>query len=298
MIIIYGNYALAFTISDNGPHDAAFLTSSQNMNDGRIGLVCSMKWSSGTQTTGSYVEIGFTITQIFDAIAMIGGLMISNVVGLPKGLRCVAGGIDQVLTQNALGELQAAWLPQAASNTGFFRIYNDDGVSGHPVAANAVFGIGEVLVGRAISLPTLIAPSSGGPPSAALNDPTAFTRMDSGSLYQCMRKPWDTYQATLGMFTTAQAFGGSKSNIPSGGNPPGVIDINRLRGILSTSAVCGVCDFPSSGFGAGTVQANGMRYDQAFMQPNWIVARPSEPGSITMDQAPYCSWNPTFAKTA
>ena len=296
MIIVYGAYQLTFAISGSGANDAAFLTSSQNMNDGRIGLVCSMKWISGTQGIGDYVDLTITISDPLDPTAAIGGVMVSNVVGLPAGLHLEVNSQVQVLTYNPLGELQATWLPALTGNTLVIRILNYNGIT-HPVAANQVFGIGEIVIGRAISLPSLVSPSTGSAPSRVLNDPTAFTRVDSGSLYQCMRKPWDTYTATLGPFTTAQAYGGASSNIPSGGNPAGVIDISRLRGILSTTPVCALCDFPSAGFGAGTL-TNGIRYDQSFMQPNWIVARPTDPGAITVDQAPYSSWSPTFAKTA
>lgn len=294
MIIGYGNFTLTFAISGSGANNAAFLTSSANMNDGRIGLVCSMRWISGTQTTADYVDITITISDPLDATAAIGCLGVSNVVGLPEGLHLQVGSTVQALTMNGLGELQAWWLPATTGNSIVLRIRNDNGTT-HPVAASAVFGIGEIFVGRAIHLKSLVTGS--GNPTAGLNDPTAFTRVDSGSLYQCMRKPWDTYQANLGSFTTAQAYGGSASNLPSGGNPAGVIDIRRLRGILSTSALCALCDYPSSSFGGGTVQ-NGIRYDQSFMQPNWIIARPSDPGAITMDQPPLSSWNPVFAKTA
>lgn len=295
MIIIYPGYGLTFAIGDNGgvPH-AAFLTSSQNMNDGNIGLVTSMRWSSGAQTTASYVEITCTITDPLDATAPIGGVMVSNVVGLPAGLKLSVNGVDQVLVENALGELQATWLPvMSASNTLVIRIKNDKGGTS-PISAGAVFGIGEILIGRVISLPSLVA--AGMSPSKGLTDPTAGARMDSGSLYQCMRKPWDTYQATLGLFTRKQAFGGSTSNLQAGSNPASVIDINKLRGILSKAAVCAVCDYPSAGGAA--IAANGIRYDQNFMQGNWIIARPSDPGHITEDQSPYCTWRPVFAKTA
>lgn len=294
MILGYGNYSLSFAISSNGAGDAAFLTSSGNMNDGRIGLVCSMRWSSGSQTTSNYVDITVTVSDPLDATAAIGCVGVANVTGLPAGLKLTVNAVDQVLVQNALGELQAWWLPQTTGNSFTIRIHNDNGTK-HPVAASAVFGIGEIFVGRAIQLPALV--QSGSTPTAGLQDPTAFQRTDSGSLYQCMRKPWDTYQATFGYFTTSQAYGGSSSNIQSGGNPAGVIDIRRLRGILSTSTLCALCDYPSASFGAGTV-SGGLRYDQTFMQPNFIIARPSDPGAITMDQPPLSSWSPTFAKTA
>ena len=78
----------------------------------------------------------------------------------------------------------------------------------------------------------------------------------------------------------------------SGANPAGKIDIETLIDILSTTRLAMVCPVANKG-GAGTV-VNGVRYDQDFMQPNWILARPLAIGGLMMDQDPFWTWAPQW----
>jgi hypothetical protein len=173
-----------------------------------------------------------------------------------------------------------------------FRIFNDVGGTS-PIVAASEFSIGEIFIGRVVSLCTLAQSS----PSSELNDPTAYSRSAGGQLWQLMRKPFRQVGATLGRFTTRQTKGGLESDIPDGGNPAGVIDIQTLRELLATTAVCAVCDTPSAGQGEGSVQ-DGIRYDQDFMQTNWMLARPSSIGTITLDQWPKWSWPVQFMEAS
>ncbi len=215
MIIGYGGYTLTFAINSSTADPlkkAAFLTSSSNMNDGRSGLVCSMSWDNDTQSTASWVDITVTISDPLDSGTAAQGVVgLVNVVGLPEGLRCVVGSTTQALVANDLGELNAWWLPLTTGNTCTIRLKNDNG-STHPiVTAGTTFGIAEIFIGRAISLPTMT--GNGSDPNSDLQDPTAFNRIDAGSLFQTMRRPWGTVAQTLGPFSAAQAVGGLRLRI-------------------------------------------------------------------------------------
>ena len=142
-----------------------------------------------------------------------------------------------------------------------------------------------MIVGRVLDLPSLIYNN----PTRAPQDPTAFQRSAGGQLWQLMRKPWWTAGATFGRFSIADAKGGAASTLANGGNPAGVIDIQTLMMSLSTTAVCAVCDTPHGGVNITT--ANGISYNQEFMQGNWLLARPSQIGSLTDDQPPLWSWS-------
>lgn len=288
MIIGYGGYTLTFAITGQSGSGAAFLTPSSNMADGRTGTVCALKWTDGTQNTSSYVDITVTISSPLDTVARQGVAGICNVIGLPEGIRVTIGGKVQDLVAGARGELSSWVLPAANGNTMVIKINNNVSATS-PIVAGQEFAIGEIFVGRAVSLCTLAQSS----PSSDLNDPTAYSRSAGGQLWQLMRKPFRQVGATLGRFTTRQAKGGAESDIPDGGNPADVIDIQTLRGLLATTAVCAVCDTPSAGQGDGSVQ-DGIRYDQDFMQTNWMLARPSTLGAITLDQWPKWSWPVQF----
>jgi hypothetical protein len=291
MIKAYGNYTLTFAIASSGG-GAAFLSSSTVMNDGRSGIVCSMTWDTGAQTTSTTVTITVTISDPLDATAPIGVVGLCNVTGLPAGLQCTVNGVVQTLTKGARDELCAWWLPSmSASNTLQIVLKNNDGAGGHPVLAGATFGIGEIFVGRALAVPTLV--NAGTQQQSDLQDPTAYQRSNGGQLWQVMRKPFRQISSTLGPFTAADCFGKSGSSISSGGNPAGKIDVVTLRDYISTSRVIAVCDAPSAGSGAGTL-VNGIRYDQSFMQANWMLARPVAIGQIVRNMDPLYTWSPQY----
>lgn len=289
MILSYGDYTLSFSITEQSGSGAAFLTPSSAMADGRTGTVTAIRWTDGTQNTNSYVEITVTISDPLSATARQGVLGVCN-VSLPEGTRLaiVPGAIAQRLVAGARGERSAWWLPADNGNTLVFRIFNDVNGAATIVAASE-FSIGEIFVGRAVSLCTLAQAN----PNAGIQDPTGYMRSDGGQLWRLMRKPWRTMQATLGRFTTTQAKGGSASDIPAGDSAGSAIDIQTLRERLATSPVIAVCDTPSAGQGAGSVQS-GIRYDQDFMQTNWALARMNDAGTLNLDQWPYWSWQVQF----
>jgi hypothetical protein len=285
MIIGYGNFALAFAISSTGG-GSAFLTSSAALTDARTGSSCSMSWTAGAQTTSSTVTLTVTITSPLDTTAPIGCVGVANVVGLPVGTKVVVNGVTQRLVASERGELGALWFPNITGNSTTITFYND--VNGTAsITAGATFSVGEIFIGRAMTLPTLT--NASGQPLAEIVDPTQFNRSAGGQLWQTMRKPYRQRTVQMGYFTTAEALGGQTSDLVSGANPAGVIDLQTLRGYLATAPVCLICDPPSAGRGAGTV-TGGLRYDQTFMQTNWMLGRPADVGQIVMDQAPFWSW--------
>jgi hypothetical protein len=289
MLISYGDYTLTFAITGQSGSGAAFLTPSSAMADGRTGTVTAILWTDGTQNTNSYVEITVTIDDPLAATARQGVFGVCN-CSLPEGTRIaiVPGSYAQRLVAGARGERSAWWLPADNGNSLVFRIFNDvNGAS--PIVAASEFAIGEIYVGRVVSLCTLAQSS----PSAQIQDPTGYSRSDGGQLWQLMRKPYRQVQGTLGRFTTAEVKGGTNSDIPAGDAAGTTIDLQTLRERLATTPTIAVCDTPSAGQGAGTV-VSGIRYDQDFMQPNWMLARMTDAGNLTLDQWPRWSWQPQF----
>ncbi len=290
MLIIYGDAALTFSLAtDGGTSDAAaILNDPAAMADGHVSTGTSIKFSTDTALLSQYVELIINATSTLDPTPIWGGVGIV-VAGLPEGTKLTFNGVTQRLTYNADGDLVAFWIPTGvtgASKSIF--IYNDVNGS-HSIVPGTVFVIQEVVVGRIISLRTLASSS----PSVPLIDPTITDSARAGTLRQVMRVPRRTITGKLGLFTTAQAKGGTASDLPSGGNPSGVIDITTLRRLLSTTKVCAVCDTPSEGLGEGTT-VNGITYSQSFMQSNWLIARPLDVGVIADDAFPYWTWSPSF----
>jgi hypothetical protein len=286
MLISYDDCTLTFTIGGSST-GAAFVApdDGSNLADSRTGSVQLIEWIGGTQNTGSYVEITVTIASRLDTVARIGAVGIIN-CSLPEGTRIVVNNSDQRLVEDARGERNAWFVPQITGNSFTVRIYND--VDGdHPFQPNEEFSIGEIHVGRVIGLCTL----TGANPNRSLQDPTANTRTSAGQLYALFRKPYWQVGAQLGRFSTAQAKGGAASNLPNGAG--GTIDIQRLDFLMSTLRSFAICDTPSAGQGAGTVHG-AVRYDQDFMQTNWMLARLSAAGSLAMDQRPFWTWSPQF----
>lgn len=292
MLIGYGGNALSFGIGGSAG-GSAFLApaAGAGLTDYRTGSVQTVRWISGTQNTGSYVEITVTIASPLDATAAQGVVGVAN-VSLPEGTKLVIGGVTQRLVAGARGEMSAWALPFANNNTLVIRIYNDvNGVAS--IVASSEFSIGEIFVGRVMDLCTLV-----GSPTAELVDPTAFQRTAGGQLYQLMRKPYRTISAQLGAFSTLDAKGGPQSTLPDGGNPAGTIDIQTLRDLLATSNVCAVCDTPTRGQGLGTqTTTNGVTFDKDFMQTNWFVARPTSAGQLSQGRSPNWVWNPSFQES-
>lgn len=290
MLIGYGDYSMTFALGGSQSPDAAFLTSYTGLNDGRTGSGASATFTGGSQSTSVYAQLQVNVTSPLDATAPWGVIGVTNVHGLPEGTKLSFGGVTQRLTKGPRGELCAWWIPNGVTGgTHYIFIYND--VNGFAtISAQQPFFIGEVFVGRIISLPSLVGTS---PPVSDAFDPTAHNSSSGGQDWQLMRKPRRIVSANLGYFSTADAKGGSGSSVVSGANPAGVIDIQSLREILLTSSVCAVCDTPSAGEGAGTV-TNGIRYDQNFMQGNWMLARPRQLGQIPHSQPPKWSWPVSF----
>lgn len=294
MLLGYGGYTLTFAITAQSGSGAAFLTSSAALADGRSGSGTLLRWTDGTQSTSSFVEITVTISSPFgEASPRQGVASFINVQGLPWNTKTIiggtggVGGVTQRLAYGPRGELCAWAFPFANGTTLHMRIYNDQGSGAHTITAAGTFAIGEIFVGRVIDLPTLVYSN----PSRAPQDPTAFQRSAGGQLWQLMRKPWWQVGTPLGRYSIADAKGGSQSSIGDGGNPAGTIDIQTLAMLLTTTPVCAICDTP---FGDTYTTSNGISYDQDFMQGNWLLARPSQMPGPVLDQAPLWSWAPQF----
>jgi hypothetical protein len=285
-------HAMTFAI-DGSSTGASFLTDSQAMCDGRDGLLCSMRWIDGGQTTSSYVKITVTIASTLDATAAIGVVGVSNVQGLPEGTILEVNGVEQGLTYNEKGELGAWWIAHTTGNTQDIYVKNtDNSSSGTVIAAGGTFGIGEVFIGRLTYLPTLLTKN----PSADLTDNTAAKTLNGGSDWPTFRKSKPHVSGTVGLFKTIDVSGRDRSTIADGGNPAGTIDLRTFRRIIAEAAVCAVCDLPSAGQGDGSV-SNGIRFDQQFMQANWLLARPSPIGTISMSEPPRWTWPVSFVHT-
>lgn len=289
MLIAYGNYTLSVAITGQSGSGAAILTPASALVDGRTGTDTAIRWTDGTQNTNSYVEFTVTIADPYAATARQGAFGVCNCT-LPAGTRMaiVPGSYAQRLVAGERDERSAWWLPGTNSNSLVFRIFNDVNGSS-PIVAASEFAIGEIFVGRCISLCTL-ADSN---PSDTLTDPTSSRRSDGGQLWPLMRKTYRSVSATLGRFTTTEVKGGTASPIMDGGSAPAAIDIRTLRSRIATSRVVAVCDTPSAGQGAGSV-VDGLRFDQDFMQTNWMVARPTNIGQISLDRWPMWSWPVQF----
>lgn len=286
MIFGYGNLSYTFGIATN-VGSAAYLTDSAAMASGRSGEGASIEFSTGTAATTQYTELTVTVTSPLDTSPPWGVVGLINVQGLPEGTKCTFNGVTQRLTRDAWGELSAWWMPSGvngAGPNGIF-IYNDQGSGAHTITPGAAFYVGQIFVGRVLSLPTLVYDS---PPALDLQDPTAYQRSPGGQLRQLMRAPFDLTAAKVGRFTTSDVSGGSLSSIVSGANPAGVIDLRTFRRLLSTTPVCAVCDLPSAGQGDGS---GTPRYSQAWITRNFMLARPMSVGQIAHDNAPLWSWS-------
>jgi hypothetical protein len=293
-LLLYGGYTMSAAITGQSGSGAAFLTNADALFDGRSGSGTSLRWTNGTQNTSSYVEITVTISAnpFGESSPRKGAAGFINVQGVPYNLKTIIGGITQRLRYGPRNELCAWAFPAANGTTLVMRLVNDDGTVTPPIAAAATIAIGEIICGRVIDLPTLVYNN----PSRGINDPTAFQRSAGGQLWQLMRKPWFQVGATIGRFSTADAKGGANSTLANGGNPAGVIDIQSLSMLLTTTAVCAICDTPHDG--TSITVANGISYNQEFMQSNWLLARPSAIGTLTYDQPPLWSWGPQFMEAS
>lgn len=295
MLLGYGGYTMSAAITGQSGSGAAFLTNAAALFDGRTGSGTSLRWTNGTQNTSSYVEITVTISAnpFGESSPRQGVAAFINVQGsgVVYNLKTVIGGVTQRLRYGPRGELCSWAFPFANGTTIVMRLYNDNGSGGSPIASAATIAIGEIFVGRVIDLPTLVYNN----PTRQPLDPTAYQRSAGGQLWQLMRKPYWQAGATLGRFSNADAKGGASSTLADGGNPSGVIDIQTLQMLLSTTAVCAVCDTPH---GDTYSTSNGISYDQEFMQGNWLLARPSAIGSLNYDQPPLWTWGPQFMEAS
>jgi hypothetical protein len=230
-----------------------------------------------------------------DAVPPWGCVALVNVQGIPAGTKCVFNGVTQRLVPGPRGELQAIWLVSGATGLGpkSIQIYNDvNGVAA--IVPGSTVGVGEVFAGRVMYLPTLAASQ----PASDRIDTTATTITAGGQNWQLMRKPRRSVPAgRLGPFATKDVYGGALSTLVSGANPAGVIDLATLIDFLAVSRLVMVCYTPSAGMGAGTV-TGGLRFDQAFMQANWLLARPLALGAAAMDQDPLHTWGPQWQEAS
>lgn len=290
MLLIYGGNILSAAITGQSGSGAAFLTDTAGLFDGRSGSGTSLRWTDGTQTTSSYVEITITSTSVLgETSPRQGGAGLINVQGVPYNLRAVIGGVTQRLRYGPRKQLCAWTFPSANGSTMVIRLYNDDGTVTPPIAAAATIAIGEIIVGRLINIRTLINSS----PGRALQDTTQTQVSSGGQLNELMRVPWWQVATPLGHFTFDQAKGGSNGGgIDDGGNPAGKIDIQTLAMLMATQRVCAICDTAHGP--TYTTNAQGIVYDQEFMQGNWILARPSSMPGPSIDRAPFWVWTPQW----
>jgi hypothetical protein len=276
-----GRYTITWAITSSGG-GAVFLTDQAYLTDGRSGAGTSMRWSTGTQNTSSTVTLTGTIHDPVDAVSRQGIVGVINVLGLPVGTKIVVNGVTQRTVATVRGEAVAWFLPGLNNNAVQITIYNDvNGVAS--IAADAEFFIGEIFVGRVVSLCSLAA----GTPTMTPTDPTAVARTASGSAWALMRRAFKTWTMRLGLFSKNDLYGGSRSSISAGSNPASTIDIETLAFLIATTGVCAICPLPQD------VGARG-DYDQDFMQQSWMLARPSAIGGVAIDKYPKGSWNPTF----
>lgn len=290
MIIGYGNYALSFAITSTHTN-AAFLTNSAVMNDARSGALCSISWDTGTQTTSVTVTITVTIVSPLDTTAAIGCVGICNVQGLPAGTKVAVNGVTQRLVAGARGELSAWWLPSSLNSNTLAITFTNDVNGAASILTGATWGIGEIFIGRALTVPMLTGSKY---PTNGRFDLTQNNETAGGQNWALFRKTRRVRTTPLGQFTTKDVRGGSaNSSIVSGGNPAGKIDIDTLIDLISNYPCVAICDTPSAGLGNGTV-TGGIRYDQSFMQPNFMLCRPSSLGEAVMDADPFWTWSPTW----
>lgn len=296
MIVVFGKYAITWAISANNAGSAAFLTPSSGLNDYRSGSGTSMQFNTATAAIGNFTRVTGTLTSDLDATAVQGAVGVVNVQGLPAGTKIVVNGVTQRLVAGARGELGAWFLPQTASNTLTVDYYQDVNGATTGITSGQTFATGEIYVGRAISLPTLLDSQY---PSTTRFDPNAYTRMAGLQLYQLLRKSVRQFVGTLGRFNNLQAKGGVSGTLYNGNLSSGVMDLEYLRDYLTTAPICAVCDVPYAGFsgsqgGGSGVLVNGIHYDQNIMQTNFMLARMTDAGSIAMDAPPLYSWNPQY----
>lgn len=296
MIIGYSDYVMSTcTVSGSQTPPPTILTPIAALDDARTGIGTSFTFTGGVQSTSVYAQLVFTVlSNGLDAVPVWNCVGIANVVGLPAGTLVKINSLNpgQRLAPNERGELGAWFLfGPSTGATGFIQFFNDVN-GGATLTAGQVFSIGEIFVGRAIALPTLAEQGM----RDDLHDISQYNRSNGQQLYQVMRKPWREYAQILGRFTTAQARGMTKSNLPNGAPGANTIDLQTLRAILSTTRKCAVCDVPWQGFASfpSANLINGYKADAALMQANWMVSKMTNPGSIYMDGAPLQSWNPTF----
>lgn len=297
MIHVFGKYGISWAISANNGGSAAFLTSSAGLNDYRSGSGCSMSFNSATAALGNFTRLTATLTNdLGDATAVQGAVGVVNVQGLPAGTKVVVNGTTQRLVAGARGELSAWFLPQIASNTLTVDFYQDVNGSITGITSGQTFAVGEVYVGRAVSLPTLLDSQY---PSTTRFDPNAYQRMAGLQLYQLLRKSARQFAGAVGRFNVLQAKGGVSGTLYNGNLSNGTMDLEYLRDYLTTAPICAVCDVPYAGFsgsqgGGSGVLVNGIHYDQNIMQTNFMLARMTDAGSIAMDAPPLYSWNPQY----
>jgi hypothetical protein len=289
MIFVYGNCTITWAIASTHS-TAAFTTpaAGAGLTSGRSGAGQGFTWDVGTQALSTTVTLTGTITNALDATAVQGGIGMFNVQGLPAGTLVTMGGVSQRLVAGERGELNAIVLPQIASNTLTVTLTND--VNGSPsIASGASFYIGQIYTGRSIQLPTLVDNS----PTASTFDPTAFNRAGGMQLYQNMRKGARQYSNAIGVFNTTDARGGASGTLYNGNLSTGKMDLQFLRWYLQTSPLCMVCDAPHAGFDQrpAAVGAGLLRYNQAFMQNNFMIARMTAAGDIAMSKPPYWAWS-------
>jgi hypothetical protein len=297
MIAIYGSYVLSFAISGSagGGNAPAFLTDSSAMNDGRSGLLTSIKFTGGAQTTASYVDIDVTILEAPDAVPALGGIGLVNVDGLPLGtliefITSTGGSVEQRLAYGPRNELCAWTLPLDEGDGFTIRIHNNVNGSAS-IVAGTVFGIGEVIPGRALYLPVLANQT----PSIGVIDPTTTATTAGGNDWALMRKSQRKKSMTLGRFATEDITGGPDfSRIKSGSNPPANIDIIHLAEVWAESSVMAVCEFHSKGRGDGTLLPIGGRWNQDFAQHDFLLCRPSTLSDISLNTNPLGSWQVAF----
>lgn len=295
MIIGYGSYAFtpgiaSFPGSSSGT--SAFLTDSTALNDGMSGVACSMSFDSGSAALTQYTEITATITSALDASPPWGVVGLVDVQGLPAGTKCTFGGVTQRLVADQFGRLNAWWLPSGVNGNGPNGIFIFNDVNGsHSITPGATFSVGEIFIGRVISVRSMLQPTAG------LIDPSTDAPSIGGQNRPLFRLPRRSVTHRLGTFSTADAKGGAASTLVSGANPAGVIDVETLRAYLSQSRVIAICDIPSAGRGAGTT-VNGLPgIDTDYIQRNFMLCRPTDLGQLVMDQPPRWSLSATFGQS-
>jgi hypothetical protein len=216
---------LVWAIYSTPSHDAAFVTSSTYLNDGKVAVPCRMTWDTGAQITSDYVRLTSTATMTIPANGtFVGALFLPNTpYALPVGVVVyidVDNGLGtqiqvqtEVVQLNNGGRASIGIIPASSFVGADFHvasvhvyIYNSDG-SGTWASPGETFDVGEVWFGTLQEFKALT------DPKYDLIDPTLMRRSHSNQPWPLFVKPYRQWTYNFAPMDTATAF--DSSSVPS-----------------------------------------------------------------------------------